>query len=102
MEKTELLGQADTYLTAFDSLVTLDQEIAIYNEELSNAAIAVGSLASKINRLGEQLAIDGISAAQANGAQTFTVSVITVFIVLALSILLAFTLARQLTRPSSY
>jgi len=97
--KIELLTQADAYLTAFDTLVELDKEIVIYNAELSNAAQAVESLAAKINRLGQQLAVDDINAAQANSTQTLTISIITVFIVLVLSILLAVTLSQQLIRP---
>jgi GAF domain-containing protein/HAMP domain-containing protein/CHASE3 domain sensor protein len=98
-EKTELLTQADVYLTAFDQLVELDKEIAAHNKELSNAASSVEFLATKIERLGNQLAQDGIDTAKASSARTYTISVIAVFVVLAASILLAIGFSQQLTRP---
>jgi len=51
--------------------------------------------------LGNQLAADGINTARTNSTQTFTVSIVTVAIVLVLSIFLAIGLSRQLTRPFS-
>jgi putative methionine-R-sulfoxide reductase with GAF domain len=97
--KTELLIQTDDYLTAFDNLVALDKEIAIHNEELIASARAVESLAAKIKTLGDQLAADGVNTAKTNSTQTFTFSIITVFIVLVASVVLALTLSQQLTRP---
>ncbi len=97
--KTELIAQTDDYLTAFDSLVALDKEIAIHNEELIASARAMESLAAKIKILGDQLAADGVNTAKTNSAQTFTFSIIAVFIVLAVSVVLAITLSQQLTRP---
>ena len=97
--KTELLTQTNAYLTSFDALVELDEEIAIHNEELINAARTVESLAAKIESLGEQLAADGISTAQSSSARTFTVSIITVMIVLTLTIFISITLSQQITRP---
>jgi GAF domain-containing protein/HAMP domain-containing protein len=97
--KSELLIQVDAYQNAFDALVGLDKEIATYNEELGNRAISVESLAGKIKTLGEQLATKDINTARSNYAQTFRISIITVLFVLVLSILLAVTFSRQLTRP---
>jgi GAF domain-containing protein/HAMP domain-containing protein len=97
--KAKLLTQVNAYLTSFDALVELDKEIAVHNKELTNTALAVEVLAAKIENLGTQLATDGINIAQSNSARTFTFSIITVLIVLAISILLAITLSQQLTRP---
>ncbi len=98
-EKTELLTQSDAYLTAFDGLVELDKEIAVHNENLINASSAVESLTANFKSLGEQLAAEDIDTARSSSIQTFTTSIITVLIVLALSILLAAALSQQLTRP---
>ena len=97
--KTEMIAQADAYLTAFDGLVELDRNISIYNDDLKTSSTAVENLTAKIQSLGEQLATEDINIARSNSAQTFTISIITVFIVLAASILLAVTLSQQLTRP---
>ena len=97
--KTELRAQADIYLTAFDSYIELQQEVAIHNEELTAAARAVEPLVAEFETLGETLAADDINTAQTNSTQTLITSLITVLIVLAISILLAVTLSRQLTSP---
>jgi len=97
--KTDLLGQVDTYQTAFDALVALDKQIAVYNKDLINSASNVSFLATKIDRLGEILAIDGISTARSNSSQTFNVSIITVVLVLIFTILISITFSQQLTRP---
>ena len=98
-EKTELRDQADIYLAAFEQLVQLNNEIEIANEALIASARAVEPLAFKFEVLGEQLATDDINRAQANNTQTFTISIIIVFIALASSILLSITLSRQITQP---
>ena len=97
--KTEMTAQADAYLAAFDGLVELDRNISIYNNDLKTSSTAVENLTAKIQSLGEQLATEDIDIARSNSAQTFTTSIITVFIVLAASILLAITFSQQLTRP---
>jgi GAF domain-containing protein/HAMP domain-containing protein len=99
VEKTELLTQADEYVAAIDALVELDKEIVTYNEDLINASSTLEALTAKIKDLGGQLATEDINTARANSAQTLTISIITVFAVLVLSILLAVTLSQQLTRP---
>lgn len=58
-QKTELRTQADAYLTSFNALVELDQEIIVHNEEMLAAAGAVEPLVVKLEALGEQLAADG-------------------------------------------
>ncbi|MBK9210876.1 MAG: HAMP domain-containing protein [Anaerolineales bacterium] len=98
-EKAELHNQADIYLAAFEQLVQLNNEIEIANETLIASARAVEPLALKLETLGEQLATDDINRAEANNAQTFTISIIIVFIALASSILLSITLSRQITQP---
>jgi len=98
-EKAELVGLLDSYSTTFNALVALDKDIAIYNDSLINSARALEPLAEKINKLGEQLAIDDVNAAKTNSAQTLTVSVITVLVVLGVSIILSITLSRQITQP---
>ncbi len=97
--KTELLTQTEAYLTAFGDLVALDQEIDARNEELINAARAVESLTAKFELLGEQLATDDVNRAHTNNTRTFTVSITTVVIVLALTIFMSIILSRQITRP---
>jgi nitrate/nitrite-specific signal transduction histidine kinase len=99
--KTELRTQADNYLTAFDALVETDKEIDTYNANMITAGRAVEALVAKFGTLGNQLAADGINTARTNSTQTFTVSIVTVAIVLVLSIFLAIGLSRQLTRPFS-
>ncbi|MBI5965021.1 MAG: GAF domain-containing protein [Chloroflexi bacterium] len=101
-EKTELKTLADNYQTAFDVLVTRDNEIAQYDAAMIAAAREVEPLSSKIEALGEQLAAEDISAAQTTSAQTFTASIVTVVVVLALSIFLAIFLSQQLTRPIAH
>jgi GAF domain-containing protein/HAMP domain-containing protein len=97
--KAELLKQANIYQTAFDALVALDQQITNYNKDLLNSSTTVEELTAKIRSLGEQVAAKDIDTARSNSAQTFTASIVTVFVVLAVSILLAITLSQQLTRP---
>jgi GAF domain-containing protein/HAMP domain-containing protein len=79
--------------------VGLDKQIAVYNQELINSRSAVEASAAKIEILGNQLAADGIKNAQSNSTNTFTISIVTVLLVFGVSILLAITLLRQLTRP---
>ena len=98
-EKTQLLTQADEYVAAIDALVELDKKIATYNEDLISASSTVEVLTAETKDLGGQLATEDINTARANNAQTLTISIITVFAVLVLSILLAVTLSQQLTRP---
>lgn len=97
--RTELRTQADAYLTTFNTLVELDKEIAIYNEELNNAARAVEPFVTKFESLGEQLAADDVNKAQTNSSQTLTFSIITIMVVLALTVIISITLSRQITRP---
>ena len=98
-EKTELRSLADNYQTAFDVLVAKDKELAQYDAAMIAAAREVEPLSSKIEALGEQLAAEDISAAQATSTQTFTFSIITIIIVLALTVIISITLSRQITRP---
>jgi GAF domain-containing protein/HAMP domain-containing protein len=98
-EKSQLLTQADEYVAAIDALVELDKKIATYNEVLINASSTVEALTAQTKDLGGQLATEDINTARTNNAQTLTISIITVFAVLVLSILLAVTLSQQLTRP---
>ncbi len=86
-------------MAAIDALVELDKKIATYNKDLIDASSTVETLTAKIKDLGGQLATEDINTARANSAQTLTISIITVFAVLVLSILLAVTLSQQLTRP---
>lgn len=97
--RTELRTQADDYLATFNMLVELDKEIAIYNEELNNAALAVEPLVTKFESLAEQLAADDVNKAQKNSSQTLTFSIITIMVVLALTVIISITLSRQITRP---
>jgi putative methionine-R-sulfoxide reductase with GAF domain len=98
-DKTELLTQVNAYAAAFDELVELDKQIVVYNKDLFNSASAVDFLATKINRLGDILALDGITAARSNTTQTFNISIITIVLVLVLTILISITFSQQLTRP---
>jgi hypothetical protein len=70
--KADLLKQIDDYLTAFDALVALDNEVTVHNKELLTAAGAVETQAAKIEELGNQLAADRIASARSNYAQTYT------------------------------
>jgi GAF domain-containing protein/HAMP domain-containing protein len=97
--KTQLLTQADIYLEAFDGLVELDREIATYDKDLVSSSASVEELTTKIKSLGEELAVENINTARASNLQTFTTSIVTVLIVLAVSILLAAALSQQLTGP---
>lgn len=97
--KTALLAQMDAYLKAFDEIVTLDRELLTHDAALSDAALALQTGIAKIETLGETLAADDIAAARANSSRTLIFSVLTVFFVLAVSIVLALGLARQITRP---
>lgn len=98
-EKNEILIQLNIYSTAFTSLVELDKEIVIYNDDLINAARNVEPLTSNIEKLGEQLAKDDVSRAEANASQIFTWSIITVLFVLGISTFLGITLSRQIAQP---
>lgn len=98
-EKTEILTQLDVYSAAFTSLVELDKEIVIYNDNLVNSARDVEPLTSSIEQLGEQLAKDDITRAETNATQIFRWSIITVLIVLIVSTFLGITLSRQIAQP---
>ena len=98
-EKTEILTQLDVYSAAFTSLVELDKEIVIYNDNLVNSARDVEPLTSSIEQLGEQLAKDDITRAETNATQIFRWSIITVLIVLIVSTFLGVTLSRQIAQP---
>jgi putative methionine-R-sulfoxide reductase with GAF domain len=98
-QKTELRGLVDAYLNSFNALVTLDKEIAINNEDLITTARAVEPLAIKLFTLGQQLGDEDTARAREFSAQTTNITVIITTLVLGLSILLAITLARQITSP---
>jgi len=98
-EKTEIRTLADEYLTKFDALVGKDKEIATVTEVFRSAAANIQDDAEILASIGEQLAEQGIQTAQADSTQTFTLTGITVLIVLILSIALAIVLSRQITRP---
>ena len=97
--KAELLKQIDIYQTAFDNLVTLDQQIASYKKDLLSSSATVEELTAKIKSLGEQVAAQNIDTARSNSTQTYIISIITILLVLAFSIPLANTFSQQLTRP---
>jgi len=97
--KTDLRAQVDAYLKAFDEIVIVDQEIAAHVQEMDDASHAIEPISVKIVALGDQLAVDDESTARADSTQTFTISIVTVFIVLAISVVLALTLSRQITNP---
>lgn len=97
--QADLNNQLDVYLTKFDGVVAADQEIATHDAELTVAALSLQTSVAKIENLGETLATNDIATARANSSQTFTFSMITVFIVLIISIVLAVLLSRQITGP---
>ena len=98
-EKTEIKALADEYLTKFDGLVEADKEIADATEVFRAAAADIQTDTEKLGAVGVQLAAQDVQTAQANSTQTFTLTGITVFIVLVLSVFLALALSRQITRP---
>jgi len=98
-EKTEILAQADIYMTALEALAKLDNEIAQYNKDLITTSTAMEELTAKIKTVGEQLAAEDIARARANSTRTFTTSTFAILFALALSILLAITFSRQITHP---
>ncbi len=98
-EKAELRILADKYQTAFDVLVVKDKEIAQYNDAMIAAGRSVESLTVKIESLGEQLAAEDVNTARTNSTRTFTFSIITVVVFLALTIFISIALSRQITRP---
>jgi methyl-accepting chemotaxis protein len=98
-EKNEIRALADEYLTKFDELVQKDKEIAAATEVFRAAASEIQGDAAQLGDLGVQLAEQDVQTAQANSAQTLVLTAFTVFVVLALSIVLALTLSRQITRP---
>jgi GAF domain-containing protein len=89
----------DDYLQSFESLTALDKEIATHEEEMITAARAVQPLAIKILDLGQQLGDEDTANARELSVQITAVVVVVVIVILLLSVLLAFTLARQLTNP---
>lgn len=97
--KNTLNAQADIYLAAFNGLVALDQEIAIYDEDLIAAGRAIEPLTVKFLNLGQQIGAEKTAQAQATVQQISIAVVVIVFIVLAIAVLLAFTISRQLTSP---
>ena len=100
-QKTELTALITEYLKNFDAIVVIDNEITTLNEAMLAAARAVEPVAAKLGALGVQLAADGINTAHADSTQTYTLSIVTMIIVLGVSIFLAIFLAQQLTRPVS-
>ncbi len=98
-EKEELRALANKYQSAFDNLVKLDQEIEIHNSELINASRAVEPLAEKITNTGAQLGAEKTAQARSLSNQIITITVIIVIAVLGISMLLAFTISRQISAP---
>jgi putative methionine-R-sulfoxide reductase with GAF domain len=98
-EKTEIKALADEYVTKFDTLVEKDKEIATATEDFRAAASKIQTSTAQLGTLGEQLAAQDIQTAEANSTQTFTVTGITVLVVLILAVILAIALSQQLTRP---
>ena len=98
-EKTEIRALANEYLTKFDGLVEADKGIADATEVFRAAAADIQTDTEELGAIGVQLAAQDVQTAQANSTQTFTLTGITVFIVLVVSIVLALALSRQITRP---
>ncbi|GAB4397462.1 MAG: hypothetical protein OHK0052_19780 [Anaerolineales bacterium] len=98
-QKTELNRQVEAYLTAFNSLVDIDKEIAAHNAQLIAAARDVQPLTIKLLDLGIQLGAETTAQAQTTATQVITASLMVVVIALIASIVLAIFLSQQLTRP---
>jgi putative methionine-R-sulfoxide reductase with GAF domain len=98
-QKPELRAMVDAYLAAFDAIVAQDLKIAAITEEMNTAANAVEPLATKLQDLSEKMATDDTEIARANATQTFTISIVTMVVVLGLAIFFAIGIAQQLTRP---
>jgi putative methionine-R-sulfoxide reductase with GAF domain len=98
-EKVEIRTLADSYLTKFLSLVEKDRQVAEATEVFRAAAADIQTETEQLSALGEELAAQDIQTAQANSAQTFTLTVIVVLLALILSVVLALLLSGQITRP---
>jgi HAMP domain-containing protein len=98
-EKTEIRTLADEYLVKFDALVAKDAEISAQLEALEAAAFNVQTIAVRLESIGEQLAKQDIGTAEGNGTQAFAITGTIVLFVLIISIVVALSLSRQLTRP---
>jgi putative methionine-R-sulfoxide reductase with GAF domain/CHASE3 domain sensor protein len=98
-KKTELANLADEYQKDFDIIVAKNKEINDLDTAAINAARAVEPLVTQFGDLGKQLAAQETATAQSDSTQIFTISIVTVFIVLAVSVVLALTLSRQITNP---
>lgn len=98
-EKQEIRRLADEYLLKFDALVAKDQEVAAAIEVFRASAADIQAHTDRLAGVGEDLAALDLQTAQANSAQTFLLTGITVFIVLIASIALALALSQQIARP---
>ena len=98
-QKTELTNLADEYKRNFDAIVAQNKLINDSDTAAINASRAVEPIVAKIADLGVQLAAEDTNTAHTNSTQTYTLSIATVVVVLAISIFLAIFLSRQLTNP---
>ena len=98
-DKVEIRALADDYLVKFLDLVAKDRQVADATEVFRAAASEIQTDSEELGAIGVQLAAQDVQTAQANSTQTFTLTGITVFIVLVLSVVLALALSRQITRP---
>jgi HAMP domain-containing protein len=98
-QKEQLRTLTDTYIEKFDALVDLDEQIMFTTAEMIAAARTMEPVTVKIVDLGQQLGLEDTQQAHALSTQIQTATAIIVAIVLLLSVLLAFTIARQLTSP---
>lgn len=99
VQKAKIRTFLDEYLKKFDEIVSIDAEIVAHDAAVINAGRAMEPVAARLNALGEQMAADDINMANAEGAQTFATSMITVLVVLILTLFAAIILSQQITRP---
>lgn len=98
-EKTEISALADRYLTAFDSLVEKDVEIAVSINEFRDAAHTMEPLVEKLAATGAELSRLDVTTARTNSSQTLLYSTATMIAALLMAVFLSVTLIGQITRP---
>ena len=98
-EKTEMTALANEYMIAFNALVQKDKEIAASIEAFRDAAYTMEPLIEKLANAAAEMSRFDVAKAQANSSRTLLLLPVTVALALLVAVVLAVTLARQITQP---
>ena len=100
-EKSNLDLLADKYVTAFDTLLEKDIEIAVSTQAFQDAALRMEPLVEQLASTGAEVRATDLERAAVSVSQALLFTVLTILIALLVAMSLSLGLSRQITEPVS-